>query len=46
MTNCTDHKPNMNAPAGIVRGVRAAALVRMTGRGDFTDGALVVRWLR
>ena len=46
MTNCTDHKLNTNVPAGIGRGARAAALVRMAGRGESTDGALAVRWLR
>ncbi len=46
MNNCSDHKLNVNVPAGIVRGARAAALVRMMGRGEFTDGALAVRWRR
>ena len=29
MNTSTDHKLNVNAPAGIVRGARAAALLRM-----------------
>lgn len=46
MTTCTNHKLNVNAVAAIVRGARSGAPVRMDGAGEFTDGALVVRWLR
>ncbi len=46
MNASTDHKPNVNAIAGITRGVRAAACRPMTGLAEFTDGSLAVRCMR
>ena len=46
MNTSTNHKLNVNVPAGIVRGARAAALRLMNGAGDFADGPLAVRLLR
>ena len=46
MNNSTNHKLNVNVPAGIVRGARAAALLQMDDAADFTDGSLAVRWMR
>jgi hypothetical protein len=46
MDTSTNHKLNVNAVAGIAGRVRAAACPQMTGRAEFTDGSLAVRWLR
>jgi len=46
MNSSTDHKLNVNVPAGIARGARAAACLMTAGTGEFTDGALAVRCLR
>jgi hypothetical protein len=46
MDTSTDHTLNVNAVAGIARGARAAACLRMSGLAEFTDGSLAVRWMR
>jgi hypothetical protein len=46
MNTSTNHKFNVNVPAGIVRGARAAALLLMDDAADLTDGPLAVRWMR
>ncbi len=46
MNNSTDHKLNVNVPAGISGGARAAACLTMEGLAEFTDGPLAVRLMR